>query len=354
MIYDIGIIGAGPAGSTFARILAEIRPDLKIILLDGQIKRSTTPCGGLLSPDAQKVLASFDLGLPKSVLVEPQIFSVKTIDLVQNLERDYFRLYLNMDRYEFDQWLISLVPQSVDYVKAKCLKIVQIGSNFELSIKHGSELSKVICKQLVGAEGANSIVRKSFFDNKIDYYLAIQQWFTNPEKKKPIYYCIFDSQTSKACSWLMHKDDHLIYGGAFSPQHSRENFEKQKRRFCKSQNYILGEPIKTEACQVMKPKGWRDFVLGKPGVYLIGEAAGLISASSFEGFSYAFESGLKLAEAFQIGTNADQIFKTYKKKMRVLRFKLLGKMIKRDFLYTAWTRKIIMKSGVQSINKIKL
>ncbi len=52
MIYDIGIIGAGPAGSTFARILAEIRPDLKIILLDGQIKRSTTPCGGLLSPDA--------------------------------------------------------------------------------------------------------------------------------------------------------------------------------------------------------------------------------------------------------------------------------------------------------------
>ena len=31
-------------------------------------------CGGLLSPDAQKLLAKFDLCLPTEVLADPQIF----------------------------------------------------------------------------------------------------------------------------------------------------------------------------------------------------------------------------------------------------------------------------------------
>lgn len=39
------------------------------------------PCGGLLSEDAQRSLARYDITLPKDVLVDPQIFAVKTIDL---------------------------------------------------------------------------------------------------------------------------------------------------------------------------------------------------------------------------------------------------------------------------------
>lgn len=31
-IFDLAIIGAGPAGSTFARILAKLKPELKIAL----------------------------------------------------------------------------------------------------------------------------------------------------------------------------------------------------------------------------------------------------------------------------------------------------------------------------------
>ncbi len=84
-MYDIVILGAGPAGATFARLMGEggagNQPGRKILLLDGQTERNKKPCGGLLAPDAQKALAHFDLVLPKSVLVDPQIFSVKTIDV---------------------------------------------------------------------------------------------------------------------------------------------------------------------------------------------------------------------------------------------------------------------------------
>ena len=102
--YDIAVVGAGPAGAVFVKELATACPNLDILLIDGQSPESAKPCGGLLAPDAQKLLARFDLVLPKSVLEDPQIFAVETIDIHQKLVRYYQRHYLNMDRYAFDRW----------------------------------------------------------------------------------------------------------------------------------------------------------------------------------------------------------------------------------------------------------
>ena len=77
MIYDIIVIGSGPAGSTFTRIVS--KSNKKVLLIDNENINNKKPCGGLLAPDAQKELAHYDLVIPKNVLVSPQIFSVKTI-----------------------------------------------------------------------------------------------------------------------------------------------------------------------------------------------------------------------------------------------------------------------------------
>ena len=122
-IYDIAVVGAGPAGSVFVKEIAEARPDLKILLIDGQTPNSAKPCGGLLAPDAQKLLAKFDLVLPKNILEDPQIFAVETIDLERKLVRYYQRYYLNMNRYAFDKWLLSLVPSHVTVYKGRCKEI---------------------------------------------------------------------------------------------------------------------------------------------------------------------------------------------------------------------------------------
>lgn len=81
MEFDIAVIGAGPAGCTFARLVGS---KYKVAVIDPKTDKEDSfkkPCGGLLSEDAQKTLARFDLTLPKSVLVDPQIFAVRTIDL---------------------------------------------------------------------------------------------------------------------------------------------------------------------------------------------------------------------------------------------------------------------------------
>lgn len=120
-IYDVAVIGGGPAGATFATELSASAADTKILLVDGGSAGHIKVCGGLLAPDAQKVLAKMNITLPNSVLADPQIFAVETVDLVSRCVRFYQRHYLNMDREAFDKWLLSNVPCTVDVAGACAL-----------------------------------------------------------------------------------------------------------------------------------------------------------------------------------------------------------------------------------------
>ena len=83
--------------------------------------------GGLLAPDAQKALSKYEITLPKSILVDPQIFSVKTIDLASGLVRHYQRCYINLDRHKLDMWLLSMIRPSVQRVTGVCdLSLIHI------------------------------------------------------------------------------------------------------------------------------------------------------------------------------------------------------------------------------------
>ena len=112
----------------------------------------------------------------------------------------------------------------------------------------------------------------------------------------------------------------------------------------------LGQPVKTEACLAVRPRGFADFITGRDGAYLIGEAAGFISASSFEGISSAIRSGSALAEAMAEAADDNTITRLYRRKTASLRLKLWLKTLKRWFMYTPWVRRIIMELGLAAIS----
>lgn len=350
-LWDAVIVGAGPAGAVFAAELAHRCPQKKLLLLDGQDREHPKPCGGLLAPDAQKLLAGLHLTLPNTVLADPQIFAVDTVDLQSGQRRLYQRHYLNMDRYAFDRYLLSRVPDTVRIVRARCTEIKEQNGIYTLKTNGGQTFRTT---DVIGADGGNSRVRRMLIGHLPYTYTAIQEWY--PESADtaglPHYACIFDAETSDSCSWLIRKNGCVIFGGAFAKTGCHAAFEAQRARLEAYFGIRFGTPEKREACPVTSPRRIRDFTPGRPHVYLIGEAAGFISASSFEGISSAMQSGRMLADAFAKGKSSADIFRLYRKNTRGLRAKLLCKIGKRAILCNSTLRFWIMKSGVQSIPRL--
>ena len=349
--YEIAVVGLGPAGSTVARLVGR---QYKTIAID---KKSSTddsfrkPCGGLLAPDAQKALSRLNLALPKSVLVDPQIFAVKTIDLKRDIIRHYQRFYINLDRQRFDLWLQSLIPDQVNVRNdARCTEIVATADGFEITYSEDKTEHKIHARFVIGADGANSLVRRSLFaDRPIKKYTAIQQWFAETEQVH-FYSCFFDSDVTDSYCWSVSKDGYFLVGGAFPIKHSQQHFELLKQKLAKW-GFCFDQPFKSEACLVSMPRGIRDFCVARNNAFLIGEAAGFISPTSLEGISYALNSAYHLATV--LNSNASNPTWQFRLKTLPMRLKLLMKHFKAPFMYKPFLRNLIMKTGIKSINVIK-
>lgn len=352
MEWDIVIIGAGPAGATLARLLNQQQ---RVLLVDrrnlsqtGGFKKPVC-CGGLIAPDAQKILACQGLGIPKDVLVSPQLFSVQTLDFDNDLLRFYQRHYINVDRERFDHWLLSLVKPSVTlWDDAQFIRSEHNHAGHCLQIRRHGQTHKVRTKILVGADGAMSRVRLQNFGDKPmpQRYVSVQQWF-DANRIPPHYYAIFDRQISDFYSWLIPKDNALILGTAMRITDDVNAHFKRLQDKLRALGIIDGLPQKSEGTLIMRPRSFSHIQLSKPHTALVGEAAGLISPSSAEGISYALKSGELLALA--ISQHKEQFVNAYRQSCLSLKHNIFNKNIKLHAMYRPALRKLIMRSGITSL-----
>lgn len=351
-MYDIIIIGAGPAGSTLARLLDN---KYNILLLDRRelispkIGSFEKCCGGLIAPDAQHMLAKLGLGMPREVLVGPQLFTVRTIDIQNNTERYYQRHYINIDREKFDGWLVSLIPSRVVICCGTLFKSHEIidgviNIKFQTEGKEYSEQTKF----LVGADGANSLLRRQLTGNKFEKtYISVQEWF-KVNQNQPYYSAIFDNNISDFYSWTIPKEDYLIVGAAIKPKENvSQKFDLLKERLI-NYGFELNKSVKKNGAFILRPQSTKQIFIGKDNISLVGEAAGWISPTSAEGLSYAFRSAIALAKSFN--SNPGNLIEEYYKNTKGLRINITQKNLKAPFMYNPFIRKIVMKSGLLSMS----
>ena len=352
-MYDVAIIGAGPAGTTLARLIGG---QYRVLLIEKRRLPDQSDgfsaikcCGGLLAPDAQMMLSKLGLGLPKSVLEDPQLFVVKSIDLRQGLERYYQRHYINMNRKKFDSWLISLVPPGVD-IRTNCrLKSYASEENyFKLAFVHEKRNFVEKAKILIAADGAKSKIRAQSTSRHLypQKYVAIQEWV---ERKNdfPYFTSIFDRKITDYYCWTIPKGNYLLIGAALHPkQNPEEKFTRLKTKL-KAYGMHFGKTVFREGTLILRPVKQNQLITGKKGIAFLGEAAGWISPSSAEGFSYAFRSALMLADALR--GSPDGFEKRYHQKTRGLRKNIFLKNLKSFVIFNPILRKMVMRIGLLSI-----
>jgi flavin-dependent dehydrogenase len=350
--YDIVIVGGGPAGATLARYL---KKQYKVLivdrrnLLDYDCFVSEKSCGGLLAPAAQKMLAKQGLGIPRELLLGPQMFSVKTIDYDNHLVRHYQRHYININRERFDRWLISKVPKSVDVLTGVSYRYYKThGSKIIVSLRNKQGEFEIITKQLVGADGAISRVREQLFPQSFENssYISIQKSYTT-EGVIPFYLSVFDREVTDFYSWGIQKDNQILIGTAIPPGlDANQRFELLVNKL-KGKGYIIKECTKQTGTRIIRPQGIKKILtmgVGQQNIALIGEAAGFISPSSSEGISYALKSGEMLAKSMNCGLDVCQ--KHYHRKVLKIKLNLVYKYFKSLIMYQPLLRSLVMKTRI--------
>lgn len=353
-MYDIAIIGAGPAGSTLARLVGSRYRTLLVDRrqLDQPAEQSSLlkPCAGLLAPAAQAELARQGLGVPASVIAGPQLFAVRTLDLPARLEQLYQRFYVNVDREAFDRWLISMVPPSVDKAYGWSLTSLERDSEggfLRFRTAQGGSAG-VRARLIVGADGARSLTRRLAYPHTPSprTYVAIQAAF-ELGVAEPFYGAVFDEGLTDFYGWTVPKGPDLLAGIALpSGPGANAAFDEFVRRL-RATGGRFGAEISRSASAIARPSCMHHLCTGTGSVLLAGEAAGFISPSSAEGISYALRSAASLAEALLGGVSGAST--RYRAKSLPLAINVGLKAAKSSAIYASQTRRIVMRSGVGAI-----
>ena len=289
------VVGTGPAGVLAAYYAAKKGP---VLMIDTFTLPRDKSCGGMIHPLSQDILNEIE-SVPESLLLDPPTVQFRFNDWDRQIIKNVDLHFLNVDRIPFDEWMMSLLPETVEVMDATSFVKHEVDANGRLVSelrKHGGEIVQVISDHLVGADGPRSTVRKSIDLPAYNRYITVQDYCKREGDIEPVFDCFyFEGIRGFAAGYIIPKDDRVLVGCIYFPN-TRRAHECQDKILARLRERLpIGESLKREGWIAPRHRtaddvGWGK-VDGKGAVLLAGEAGGFISPTSGEGISWALDTG---------------------------------------------------------------
>ncbi|HSK47378.1 MAG TPA: FAD-dependent monooxygenase [Coriobacteriia bacterium] len=294
--YDTIVVGAGPAGA-MAAVHASRRGD--VLLVDSSAIPRDKSCGGMLNEYSQHFLAEYG-EMPEELWLEPKWVNFRYHDWDRKIRKPTELRFANVDRQQFDAWLLALLPDNVTIsAQTSLLAYTQDDGRVLARLRAEGAEFEVECQNLIGCDGPRSSVRRSLGAGSVATYVTLQDFCRIEGQIEPYFDCIYlrDIGDSFAYAYVVPKGEVAIVGSVFYPKTKRP-YEKHEQVLTLLRDSLpLGSADKREAWVALSVRSSGDVVRGAGRVLLAGEAGGFMSPTSGEGISYALNTGRLAGEA---------------------------------------------------------
>lgn len=338
MKYDVVIVGAGPAGSTAAKYLAE--KGIPVVLIDKAMFPRDKPCGGGLPTRVQK----------RFPYIRPFIDSISygsiTYSSSLRYKLDFIRekpLLLNVLRKDFDDGLVNLAMKAgAVFLGGKTVMDVSITQKcVSVLLDDGQTIETEV---VIGCDGTRSVVAdKTHLSKKLEVLCIalVQEQPLTPEQldtyftKKRLVHLFIKVQGIAGYGWLFPKKNCVNIGiGEF-----QSALPKSKQKIPLKETYeafiaalkekgFLPEDFPVENLKgAILPIFPLDNTYGDR-VVLCGDAAGFINPITGEGIYYAMASGQIAATVITDGLKVKDLSKQYLSRYQELWNKDFGEDLK--------------------------
>lgn len=327
--FDVVIVGAGPAGLSAAKVLAQ--NNKKVIVLEKNNVIGPKVCaGGITAKDNS-------LSIPKTLA--SHFFNEVTLHtpITQSKIKSNSPYVSTVDRGKLGQFMAEEAKIAGAEIQ-KETKVKQIFSD-HVQLEDGQE---IYFQHLIGADGSNSIVRQHLnlgnHKKLIAFHYKIPKVFHKME-------LFFDAKLfGSGYAWIFPHENFTSIGCCANPNtlieadDLKNNFEKWLKK-----NQIDLTNAKFESWNINYDYQGHEF----GNIYLIGDAGGFAAGFTGEGIFYAMVSGQEIARKI---INPEYHQKYLKKilKIKAQQESLLDKLSQNknltQFLYN--TGGIVFKTGL--------
>lgn len=299
------IVGAGPAGCVCGYILAKNKRECLII------ERKEFPreklCGGGLTPKSVHLLDRIypNLKYEYQTVSQMEVYSPKQM-LANFRMAEGIRTVV---RKNFDNILLEQYKGiGGEVLQAKVSSIEEIENKIYLTL---SDKTVVSCDTLVGADGANSIIRKHVDPNRKKGLVWMEKGVADKSEKNIKIF--FDKRYREGYGYLFPNTNGYVVGYGHSNTPSMAEFEQMLSHYELSKDgKIKGAYIPT--MDKIEYKFCKNIIL-------IGDAGSYVDSVTSEGLFYAMKTGENAATAILL----DKDFRLVNEKI-ILRIRKIRKL----------------------------